>query len=116
MFARTVFAAALLAAGCFASDAEAIVRGKPVPAMALYGEPKYAPDFTHFDYANPDAPKGGTYTGTNEAFLTFDTFNAFNNVSWAPPGANVGAPAAFGVVGGQVQAPRNIQFGLKYYF
>ena len=77
MFARTVFAAALLAAGCFASDAEAIVRGKPVPAMALYGEPKYAPDFTHFDYANPDAPKGGTYTGTNEAFLTFDTFNAF---------------------------------------
>jgi len=77
MFARAVVAAVLLSAAGFISDAEAIVRGKPVPAMALYGEPKYAPDFTHFDYANPDAPKGGTYTGTNEAFLTFDTFNAF---------------------------------------
>jgi microcin C transport system substrate-binding protein len=77
MFARAVFAAVLFSAAGFITEAHAIVRGKPVPAMALYGEPKYAPDFTHFDYVNPDAPKGGTYTGTNEAFLTFDTFNAF---------------------------------------
>ena len=29
-------------------------------AISLYGEPKYGPDFAHFGYANPDAPKGGT--------------------------------------------------------
>jgi microcin C transport system substrate-binding protein len=28
-------------------------------ALSLVGEPKYAADFTHFDYVNPDAPKGG---------------------------------------------------------
>jgi microcin C transport system substrate-binding protein len=48
-----------------------------VPAIAMYGEPKYGPDFAHFDYVNPDAPKGGTFTKANEAFLTFDTFNPF---------------------------------------
>ncbi len=28
-------------------------------ALTLLGAPKYGPDFTHFDYANPDAPVGG---------------------------------------------------------
>ena len=28
--------------------------------ISLYGELKYGPDFTHFAYTNPDAPKGGT--------------------------------------------------------
>jgi microcin C transport system substrate-binding protein len=28
-------------------------------ALSLIGEPKYPADFTHFDYVNPDAPKGG---------------------------------------------------------
>lgn len=29
-------------------------------ALSLIGTPKYAPDFKHFDYVNPSAPKGGT--------------------------------------------------------
>ncbi len=30
-------------------------------ALTVYGEPpKYPANFTHFDYANPDAPKGGS--------------------------------------------------------
>lgn len=28
-------------------------------AISLYGEPKYKEGFSHFDYANPNAPKGG---------------------------------------------------------
>ncbi|XSG81604.1 MAG: extracellular solute-binding protein [Methyloligella sp. ZOD6] len=28
-------------------------------AISLIGEPKYPADFSHFDYVNPDAPKGG---------------------------------------------------------
>lgn len=45
------------------------------PAMAMHGEPKYKPGFTHFDYTNPDAPKGGeVHEG---AFGTFDSLNPF---------------------------------------
>jgi microcin C transport system substrate-binding protein len=41
---------------------------------SLVGEPKYQPGFTHFDYVNPDAPKGGTarLSGVSQ---TFDTLN-----------------------------------------
>ena len=28
-------------------------------AMSLTGTPKYPADFTHFEWVNPDAPKGG---------------------------------------------------------
>jgi microcin C transport system substrate-binding protein len=63
---------------CVLGDsAQAIVRGKPVHGLALYGEPKYGPDFKNFDYANPNAPKGGTFVKSNEAYLTFDTFNPY---------------------------------------
>jgi ABC-type oligopeptide transport system substrate-binding subunit len=34
-------------------------RAEPVHAIALYGEPKEPPGFTHFSYVNPNAPKGG---------------------------------------------------------
>jgi microcin C transport system substrate-binding protein len=44
--------------------------------MAMYGPPKYKGEFTHFEYANPDAPKGGTlYYGIGGA--TFDNLNPF---------------------------------------
>lgn len=41
----------------------------------MNGQPKYGPGFTHFDYANPDAPKGGTVRLA--ATGTFDSFNPF---------------------------------------
>ncbi|MGE3527839.1 MAG: extracellular solute-binding protein [Methyloceanibacter sp.] len=31
----------------------------PAPGLAMHGEPREAAGFTHFTYANPDAPKGG---------------------------------------------------------
>ncbi len=71
------------------SPAHAVVRGKPVRGLALYGEPKYAPDFTHFDYTNPDAPKTGTFVKSNEAFLTFDTFNPYTLKGAAAYGTDV---------------------------
>jgi peptide/nickel transport system substrate-binding protein len=41
----------------------------------MHGEPTYGPGFTHFDYANPAAPKGGRLT---QAFVgTFDSINPF---------------------------------------
>jgi microcin C transport system substrate-binding protein len=56
----------------------------PVPAMAqdqpvhrhslsLIGEPKYPADFTHFDFVNPDAPKGGVVRMADVG--SFDSLN-----------------------------------------
>ena len=41
--------------------------------IAMHGDMKYGEDFTHFDYVNPDAPKGGTVTLASPS--TFDSFN-----------------------------------------
>ncbi len=43
-------------------------------------------------------------------------FNIMNHPSFGPPGNDIGNPAGFGVIGSQVNGPRNIQFGLKYVF
>ncbi|MBU0801022.1 MAG: extracellular solute-binding protein [Alphaproteobacteria bacterium] len=43
--------------------------------LAMHGAPKYAPDFTHFDYVNPNAPKGGTMKLAG--YDTFDNLNPF---------------------------------------
>ena len=44
-------------------------------ALAMHGDIKYGPDFTHFDYVNPDAPKGGEMRLASIG--TFDTLNGF---------------------------------------
>lgn len=44
--------------------------------LSLFGDPlKYPPGFTHFDYVNPDAPKGGTVRFGDIG--TFDNLNPF---------------------------------------
>ncbi|MGI1670097.1 MAG: extracellular solute-binding protein [Neptuniibacter sp.] len=43
--------------------------------IAMHGDLKYPPQFTHFDYVNPDAPKGGKVV--QSAIGTFDSFNNF---------------------------------------
>ena len=54
----------LIAASLFASFLSAPAAAEDAPvhhhALSLIGEPKYPADFTHFDYVNPDAPKGGS--------------------------------------------------------
>lgn len=73
MAARTLLRAAalgfvLLAAGnLFAAEAQ--------NGIALHGDPKYPANFTHFDYADPNAPKGGTLR--LGSLGTFDTVNPF---------------------------------------
>lgn len=44
-------------------------------AMALGYEPKYPEGFEHFEYVNPDAPRGGEITLS--AFGTFESLNPF---------------------------------------
>jgi microcin C transport system substrate-binding protein len=47
----------------------------PNQGMAMHGEPKYKPDAKVLDYANPDAPKGGTLTLGEEG--SFDSLNPY---------------------------------------
>ncbi|MGQ0457161.1 MAG: extracellular solute-binding protein [Hyphomicrobium sp.] len=65
------FAMAALAGVTGAANAE------PRHGLSIFGELKYAPDFTHFDYANPDAPKGGRMSLIGSGGVT--TFDSFNN-------------------------------------
>jgi microcin C transport system substrate-binding protein len=44
-------------------------------AAALHGQPKYGPGFEHFEYVDPDAPKGGDVRLA--AIGTFDNLNPF---------------------------------------
>ena len=52
---------------------------------ALWGDLKYPPGFAHFDYVNPDAPKGGELRMvSNLRYSTFDKYNPFTMKGSAP--------------------------------
>ncbi|MEJ7930093.1 extracellular solute-binding protein [Ramlibacter sp. AN1015] len=56
-------------------------------AYAQFGDIKYPPGFTHFDYVNPDAPKGGEIRMVPPTRPTnFDKFNPFTLKGTAPYG------------------------------
>lgn len=88
-----------------------------VPAPGTFGTAgvgtERAPSFF-----NLDASIGKKFFITESKYFDFraEFFNAFNHVSFGPPGRDISNPGAFGQITSQVQAPRNIQFGLKYYF
>ena len=72
MIRSTVLTAAVLAAIGGWSIAAAV---EPAHGIAMHGDVKYPPDFTHFEYVNPDAPKGGSITYS--AIGTFDSLNPY---------------------------------------
>ena len=45
-------------------------------ALSLVGEPRFPPDFKHFDWVNPDAPKGGRVRQWSMG--GFDSLNSFS--------------------------------------
>ncbi|GGI17850.1 extracellular solute-binding protein [Oxalicibacterium faecigallinarum] len=48
-------------------------------AFSLYDTPKYPAGFSHFDYVNPDAPKGGDlFLANPDRRTSFDKFNPFS--------------------------------------
>ncbi len=68
---------ALIASGALAQD-DVIIEDH---GYSNFGELKYAADFEHLDYVNPDAPRGGeiSISGNN----TFDSFNLYATVGVA---------------------------------
>ena len=49
------------------------VFAKKMHGIAMHGEPRYEENFTHLDYVNPDAPKGGT--------IKFGSYGSFDNLN-----------------------------------
>jgi microcin C transport system substrate-binding protein len=67
---------ALLAGVLLVSAGAAADNGKH--GLSAFGELKYPPDFKHFEWVNPDAPKGGRLWAIGTiARTSFDSFNAF---------------------------------------
>ncbi len=50
-----------------------LASAKKVHGIAMHGTPKYSSNFTHLDYVNPNAPKGGT--------VKFGSYGSFDNLN-----------------------------------
>lgn len=58
-------------------------------AYAQFGDVKYAADFSHFEYVNPQAPKGGEIALVAPSRASsFDKYNPFTLKGSAPPALN----------------------------
>ncbi|MDE1901950.1 MAG: ABC transporter substrate-binding protein [Alphaproteobacteria bacterium] len=71
-----IFVLLLAATPAFAADTPPPLAPASWPvqtALAMVGAPLYPPGFTHFNYANPDAPKGG--------LLKLGTVGSFNSLN-----------------------------------
>jgi peptide/nickel transport system substrate-binding protein len=66
---------AWLAAAAFIALAPQNLMAAPKHGISMQGDPALPADFTHFPYANPDAPKGGEITYC--VVGTFDNLNPF---------------------------------------
>lgn len=70
--------------GALAFPAQAVLAAHGV---AFFGEPKYPAGFTHFDYVNPDAPKGGSLVLSLVTLnSSFDKFNPYSLRGVPAPG------------------------------
>lgn len=78
-------AAALLF--CLALVSAGAAGARPEHGLSLFGDLKYGPDFTHFDYVEPDAPKGGTLRLA--AVDSYDTLNPFTLKGVSAAGAGL---------------------------
>ena len=58
---------------CLATSSQA----EPTHGLSVFGDLEYPATFTHFDYVNPDAPKGGRMALIGP--VPSDTFDSFNN-------------------------------------
>ena len=89
-----------IVAGAVASASFALFGGRGFAAsptgtrlhgLSAFGDLKYPADFTHFGYANPDAPTGGAFNFSppnwlfNQNVMTFNTLNMFAAKGDAPP-------------------------------
>ncbi|MFO1184851.1 MAG: extracellular solute-binding protein [Bauldia sp.] len=77
MHNNRILAAFLGVAFAAAAPAAVAADGEWLHATALIGTPKYPAEFKHFDYVNPDAPKGG--------LARFSVVGSFDTLNPVPP-------------------------------
>lgn len=90
LFFHLLFCASVLTTTLIANPA---AQAEPSHAIAMLGDPKYPADFAHFDYVNPDAPKGGELR--LHALGSFDTLNPYIVRGKAAAGVHHGAGMYF---------------------
>lgn len=77
----------LLPVGALAQSSSATA----LHGLSAFGDLKYAKDFEHFDYVNPQAPKGGRFTFSPSSWMlnqnpnNFNSFNSYILRGDAPP-------------------------------
>lgn len=74
----------LLLTTLFGHGQAAAAADAPRHAIAMHGRPALGPDFHHFPYVNPNAPRGGRLTLGQQG--TFDSLNPFIVRGVAPSG------------------------------
>ena len=110
----SLFAAALLVQGAAADAQTQVVHG-----TSLLGDLKYSPDFTHFDYVNPDALKGGDVRLS--AIGSFDSLHPFILKGRSAAGlgltfeslmapANDEASSSYGLIAESVEIPDDLSW------
>ncbi len=77
MIGKKIFLIVIISLGLGAAALSAAEPPRVITAtsISLRGEPKYRDGFTHFEYADPDAPKGGSITLHDIG--TFDSFHRY---------------------------------------
>ncbi len=90
---------------------------QPAP-FTLGNAPPVLGDVRNFGLRNEDFSilKDFTLHEAHRIQFRAEFFNVLNRVVFGGPSANLNAPATFGRIGGQANAPRNIQLALKYTF
>ena len=68
---------AAIAGAALALAAPSPASAEPKHGLSAFGDLAYPADFQHFAYANPDAPKGGTFSLVGWGGVT--TFDSLNN-------------------------------------
>ena len=87
----TLYLKNILSSSLWISATLLALTGAPVAqadyAVAQFGAPKYPAGFTHFDYVNPNAPKGGTLTlSVVSQNSSYDKLNPFSFKGTPAPG------------------------------
>ena len=81
---RNALKMAAIAAGGIAAPRVAFSQQSELHGLSTFGDLQMPPDFKHFPYVNPNAPKGGVLriqiknTSGNQNFETFDTLHIYS--------------------------------------
>ena len=123
LFGKALLGAVFLVALALAVTGPAAAQDDVIKSHGLstFGDLKYPADFKHFDYVNPDAPKGGEFS--TWAFGTFDSMSpyilkgnaaALSTIMFESlmTGTFDEPDAAYGLIAESVEYPENRQWAI----